>query len=233
MRPQLDPPPPATTPHGPRARPLTPSSYGRSQLDLENLSADESEALGCQGAVATLRGGDALFVPNCWWHHVHSADDNRHSISLNFWFSPFQTLALPTLPWPLSATLHAQLARAAEGLVVGSLPRTELAARALDELLALLEGAPPPPDDAAKGGAKGAAKGAAKPAAKPAAGGERALSVRHWVARQLSAIYGRQGAARFCRAFLGAARWRQLSRDCFRAPRPRTGLAAGADEAQT
>ena len=32
----------------------------------------------------TLRKGDMLYLPNCWWHAVHGGDG--FNISLNYWF---------------------------------------------------------------------------------------------------------------------------------------------------
>ncbi len=157
-----------------------------------------------QGGVARLGPGDALFLPNHWWHHIHSDGANRVSISLNFWFSPFAELAAPVLPRPLHPHMHAQLARAVEALVVGHLARREQAADAFESLAALLEGR----DDSLAPAQPAAAKLGSKTQAL--------LGVRNFVLRELVAIYGRRGALRFCRTFLDPQRWRRLRRDCFR-----------------
>ena len=44
----------------------------------------------------------------------------------------------------------------------------------------------------------------------------RAEPVLNFLAAELAAIYGRDGASRFCRALLEPARWRNLRRNCFR-----------------
>ena len=185
----------------------------RSQLDLEAadaLSSAELDPLHADGGVAILQPGDALFVPNHWWHHIHSDDANDVSISLNFWFSPFEELAAPRLEAPLKPHMHPQLARAAEALVVAHLPRREQAAEEFESLCTLLESL-----------VEGNTAAAMEPmqTRAPLAAGSKAhvlLGVRNFVVGELVAIYGRQGAARFCRAFLDPQRWKRLRRDCFR-----------------
>ena len=72
----------------------------RSQVDLEVPTEAEAALLAGRAGLATLCSGDALFLPHAWWHHVHatcgdssSASDGL-SVSLNFWFNPFQVICL-------------------------------------------------------------------------------------------------------------------------------------------
>ena len=85
---------------------------------------------GGQGGVAELGPGDGLFIPHHWWHHVHSAEGNTKSISLNFWFDPSAELgphATTKLSQPPSTAMHCQLAKQAEELLVGCTVRAALA----------------------------------------------------------------------------------------------------------
>ena len=158
----------------------------------DDAAAAELAAL---GAAAALGPGDALFIPQQWFHHIHSAATNEASVSLNYWFSPHEELAAPTLPWPLPPHVSACLARSAEELICAALPRREQAAAACAACGRMLEG-----DEAA------------------ATSGPPAVhAVRRYVVDALGAVYGREGARRFCATFLDPRRWEGLSMRCFRA----------------
>ena len=179
----------------------------RSQIDLEAADAAEAEALRGAGGVAVLRAGDALFIPNRWWHHIH-ADDGANGggcISLNLWFSPAEELVSPVHASPLPPHMHAQVARAVEGLVCRALPRRELAADAFEALATILDGSVA---DAAR-----AIGGGGGPLARA---GRKFEGVRNFVLRALATVYGRPGAARLCETFLSPDRWRKLRLVCFR-----------------
>jgi lysine-specific demethylase 8 len=51
-----------------------------------------------RGFVADLEPGDALFIPERWWHHARTVET---SISVNFWWC-----SLPTLPFALASDAY-------------------------------------------------------------------------------------------------------------------------------
>ena len=191
---------------GMRAFPSDHPFDSRSQLDLEAIGVSsevDHELLRHCGGVACLQPGDALFIPNHWWHHIHSDDSNQISISINFWFSPFEELAVKVIPQPMLPHMHPQLARAAEALVVSHASQREHISETLASMLAFLDGRTLDTDGCMQ----------------KTLTGRKAhilLGVRNFVLKELVAIYGRQGAAHFCRVFLDPQRWRGLRRQCFR-----------------
>ena len=182
-------------------------------------------ALRGKGGEAILQPGDALFIPHHWWHHIHAAPppaaadspptpqptaaqpDSAISptISLNFWFNPFEELLVPAFPLPLQPQIHAQLARAAESLLAGPLPQPALAAESFAECVRLLTGSGEP-CAASPASAPTSAESPSTAALKLAA------ARRNYVLGALCAIYGRPGARRFCEALLDPARWGSLRR---------------------
>jgi hypothetical protein len=198
----------------------------RAQVDLERPSEQELSELRGRAALATLNAGDALFIPNQWWHHIHAAAATTESagtahatqlvISLNCWFNPFSELAVASIPWPLRPHVHAQLARAAESLVCAALPTRAQAANAFAALEVLIAGTveeePPSPQPATDG--KGRAKSGSV-GATSAAATRQLHGMRNYVASRLCAIYGRRGALEVCRIYLQPSRWTGLKRVCF------------------
>ena len=130
------------------------------------------------------------------------------------------------LPAPLRPHMHPQLARAAETLVAAHVVRKEQIPDVLEALVSLLErrrdadsglkiesercsGSKIRHED--RGGTGGVAAQIGTGQAST-----RAEPVLNFLAAELAAIYGRDGASRFCRALLEPARWRNLRRNCFR-----------------
>jgi hypoxia-inducible factor 1-alpha inhibitor (HIF hydroxylase) len=107
------------------------------QVDLdEQLDAQLGafpRAEGIRGCRVTLEPGDVLILPAYWWHEVitepltastgsgaieggdSADDDQRLTVSLNFWFTPINRMLRPALP--LSPMLRVELARQAEFLI--------------------------------------------------------------------------------------------------------------------
>ena len=185
--------------------PLTPTCL--LQVDLEKLDADaKSELAGC-GALACLEQGDGLFIPSAWWHHVHSTAGNHVSISLNFWFDPSQKLhdhlkREGSLPSPPTAPMHSHIAREIEGLAAACIPQCSNRAKWFYSIRAHLE------------------EGEREQKLADAALDANALSRRNFVLHTLVQLYGVEGAAEFCRAYLDPRRWSGLSPVCFLETQP-------------
>lgn len=74
------------------------------------------EVLKGRGAAVTLRAGESLYIPTHWWHLVQgAADEGAWSISVNLWFSIFETIL--QVPHPLPLHLELELARHVELLL--------------------------------------------------------------------------------------------------------------------
>jgi hypothetical protein len=175
----------------------------RANVDLENLDADARAELRGQGALAALNPGDGLFIPNGWWHHIHSRPDNDVSISLNFWFDPSRELQErmqrgAPLPSPPTSPLMLHMAREAESLAIGVDARCDARARFFRSMLTILEGRGYGGFDPLLGG------GATQASAEPA------LARRNMLLHTLVAVFGEEGAAAFCRVFLDPRRWTKL-----------------------
>ncbi|CAE7223033.1 HIF1AN [Symbiodinium sp. CCMP2592] len=89
-------------------------------VDLQNVDSKSfpraRRALEKRGAVATLRPGEALFIPTHWWHHVQgTASRGAWSISVNFWFAIHRVLMEGPHPFPQH--LELELARHVELLL--------------------------------------------------------------------------------------------------------------------
>ncbi|CAE7690480.1 Hif1an, partial [Symbiodinium pilosum] len=89
-------------------------------VDLQNVDTKSfplaRNVLEKRGAVATLRPGEALFIPTHWWHHVQgTAACGSWSISVNFWFAIHKVLM--ESPHPFPQHLELELARHVELLL--------------------------------------------------------------------------------------------------------------------
>lgn len=65
-------------------RPVLSGAPNFSQVDPEHPDYDRYPRFRAATAMAaTLSAGEALFIPQGWWHHVRSLD---HTVSMNFWW---------------------------------------------------------------------------------------------------------------------------------------------------
>ena len=65
----------------------------RARVDLEALRVGDAAGAALRGAAveALVEGGDTLFLPAYWWHHVHALD--AEGVSLSLWYQHDRTLA--------------------------------------------------------------------------------------------------------------------------------------------
>eukprot|EP00434_Breviolum_minutum_P010022 symbB.v1.2.008839.t1/scaffold550.1/size188255/3 len=101
--------------------------YGMVDLEHPDLQSFPKLRSVCQhrGQVASVKKGEAIFIPTHWWHHVQGRSDGQGadgwSISVNFWFAIHKVLLEGPHPFP--PHLELELARHVELLlsdVVGS-----------------------------------------------------------------------------------------------------------------
>ncbi|GLD91662.1 hypothetical protein PINS_up000195 [Pythium insidiosum] len=64
-----------------RANPVYSASANHSPVDVQRLKLGET--LSTQGQTFCVGAGDALYIPEGWWHHV---DSDPFTIAVNFWY---------------------------------------------------------------------------------------------------------------------------------------------------